>query len=416
MLLRTGGRKWVKARKNGNSIRFPISVDRKITRLNSFLMCPRSLRAGLVAFGLLMVCSSLACAFEVSSFSVSPAGSLSESCTPVSGSFTITSLSPETGDNNPIEGELFTPLDLPNWELVLSTGGRETARILIKNHTVFLSSLNFSGSGGAGMERAIHVSFSARLPDIQKTENMTILVVRQINRSLLGTTITEKFHYSPMLIDCACIRTACISARYLLEPFGEHIMENASRGVDTSEAEQKYHEAWKKMASAEARPSAETAIAISEYDEAQSAIAEGECLLDKAWAEKEIAGAQKQVDKTDTVISWFKGNRSTAMDAHLGTLIEELDEASVILAVTKDADESGNYAFARSKAQEAYHKANESYYHAISRRAQLVCDSCIHPVVWMPGGIFGIAAGIMAIVLLIAGIILGRKRKAVKQG
>ena len=59
-------------------------------------------------------------------------------------------------------------------------------------------------------------------------------------------------------------------------------------------------------------------------------------------------------------------------------------------------------------------KANGSYNNATSRRKQLfTCDCCGHSQI--PAGIFLIAAGIAAMVLLIAGILWWKKQKTVKQ-
>ena len=372
-------------------------------------------RAGFVFLCLLLVCIPLADAFEVSSFSVSPTGYLSESCGQVSGSFTVTSFSTDSGDRYLNEGEFFTSLDQPDWTLVLYSDGRETSRAEIKNKTAFLSSLNISGSGGPGFERKINVSFSSRLPYIQKTENMTVLTVRQIDSSPAGIISTEKFHYAPMVINCDCIPTACYAPRYLLEQFWDHIKENASRGVDTAAAEQKYNEAQQKITSADSRRTAEYATARSEYDAAQSAIAEGERLLDKAWAEEEIADAQEQMDKTEAIIGWFKGNQSTAYIVGLQPVLLKHQQTAKYLSMAKSEFTAGRYSLARSNATLAYTSANESYNDAVTIQYDgCGCESYFGPYVitCTEFVLFSEAAGIIIIiVLLIAGIFWWKKCK-----
>jgi len=376
-------------------------------------------RAGLVFLCLLLICIPLADAFEVSSFSVSPTGYLSESCGLVSGSFTVTSFSTDSGDRYLNEGEFFTSLDQPDWSLVLYTEGRETSRAEIKNKTAFLSSLNISGSEGPGFERKINVSFSSRLPYIQKTENMTVLTIRQIDRSPAGIISTEKFHYAPMAINCGCVPIACSAPRHLLEPFRDQIKENASRGVDTLAAEQKYNEAQQKIKSADSRRTAEYATARSEYDDAQSAIAEGERLLDKAWAEKKIADAQEQMDKTEAIIGWFEKNQSTTNLVGLQPVLLKHQQTAKYLTTANSEFTAGSYSLARSNATLAYTSANESYNDAVTfQYGACACVSYFGPYARTGTERFILLTGAgitIIIILLIAGIFWLRKRKAVKQ-
>lgn len=160
--------------------------------------------------------------------------------------------------------------------------------------------------------------------------------------------------------------------------------------------------------------SGQSATGSPEMHEAPYAIDEGGRNPDKAWAEKEVADAQEAVDKANGIINWFLGNSSTAMDPRLPPFIAERDDAARILDSAKGDLEMGNYSLARSKAAEAHMKANGSYNNAISRREQLLtCDCCGHSQI--PGGIFVIAAGIAAIILLIGGILWWKKQKTVKQ-
>jgi hypothetical protein len=133
---------------------------------------------------------------------------------------------------------------------------------------------------------------------------------------------------------------------------------------------------------------------------------EGERLLDKAWAEKAVADAQKKVDQMDALIGWYKGNGSTANDAVLPSVVTRREVAMAYLTTANDEIANGNYDLARLKAQEAYNKANESYTNGNSRNDRTEGSDRLFPLY--------ITACIIVTILLVIGIVWWRKRKGAK--
>ncbi|MGB7789113.1 MAG: hypothetical protein WBL42_10190 [Methanoregula sp.] len=359
----------------------------------------------LLAVCLSLVFSTAASAFTVSSFSINPRGSLTQ-CEAVSGNFTITLSPNETGTLPSVyDGEFFTDIDHPDWSVILFSDGVETSRVSINNKTFFLSSLNMTGSGNPGSDRTLQVSFSGwTLPEISQPTNLTVLSIRELDTTESQTESTEKFLYTPFVVDCACI---CLSPSIPdLKPFQTDIDENSSLGIDTTEAEAKYNEAQQDIASARARPKTQFAEAYNDLDAAKAAINQGETALDKAWAESEVANARVPINNADAVIAWFKGNSSTANNPDLAQIIAERDLAANYLSAANDEITSGNYSAARANAQEAYEMGNESYSDALHDQDASHCLGCDDRRFLIPY----IAAGIGVFALLIAGIVWWKKR------
>jgi hypothetical protein len=260
----------------------------------------------------------------------------------------------------------FTELDRANWTLVLYTEESETTRVSIKNQTVFLSSLNLSDSRDANFKQKIVVSFSARLPEIQKSGNMTVLSVRQIERSPGGDSYIEKFRYAPMVVNCPCIPVSCYEPEYLLEPFRDKIREKEKQGIDTFSAEEKYREAEQLLYSAASLPSTHYVQKLQNISQAKEVIAEGERLLDKASADKEITDIYLMINKTDTIIGEIPGNSppleiERQMNGKRNNAIPYINAAIDQIAV-------GNYSAARENIGRARVLLNESYDTALEYR------------------------------------------------
>jgi hypothetical protein len=358
-------------------------------------------RAALLAIGLMLVFSSLAGAFEVSSFSIEPNGSTLDICERVTGSFAITSSPAEPGDSLS-GGEIFTMLDRPNWSLVLYTDGAEVSRVAVKNQTVFLSSLDIPGSGRTGSPRKILVSFSAWVPDVEDTKNMTIVRVRQTDTSQNGTTSADKFLYAPVVVTCACTRKICYEPEYLLEPLRDDIWEKSRQGIDTSAAERKYSEARDLLYANDELAPVYYSEKLQNVSRAKGMIADGERLLDKAWAEKEVAEAQVPINNVDMVIEWFRAS-DTRNDAQLPEIIAKRDVAMSYIVSANDEIRNGNYEQARVKAQVAFRWGNESYTDALSLTPRDSCcgfDPILHPL---------FRAGIAVIILILIGLIWWKK-------
>lgn len=306
--------------------------------------------------------------------------------------------------------QLSTDLDNPRWTYAIVVDGIEKPRPYVGGSIFAISGFELSWEKASV---SLRFNLEGKTPSVNQTLNKTPIRIQEVDEK--GNVVDNStFEYPVPVIYYIERHPPREELPDRLETFRKHIDEKVMIGVNVSMAEEKYHDAQQKIASARVRPSAQYAEALNELKAAQNAIVDGEKALDKAWAEKEAADAQVNLKKADGIIDWFLGNASTATDYPLKSYIAERDEASKILASATGDIENGNYSLARSKAEEAYGKASGSYNNATSRREQLLtCDFCGHSQI--PAGIFAIAAGIASIALLIGGIIWWKKRKAVKQ-
>jgi hypothetical protein len=114
------------------------------------------------------------------------------------------------------------------------------------------------------------------------------------------------------------------------------------------------------------------------------------------------------------VFAWIKGNTSTANNPDLPIIITKREVAVGYISAANDEIGNGNYAQARTKAQEAFNKGNESYTEALALQYKLNNN----PVIDIPGMIGGIfkpgltliVIGVIVVVLIVVGVIIYRKR------
>jgi hypothetical protein len=145
---------------------------------------------------------------------------------------------------------------------------------------------------------------------------------------------------------------------------------------------------------------------LADLTAVQTSISDGEKALDKAWAENEVAAAQLPIKNVDTIIAWFKGNQSTANDQQLPAIVAKREVAVSYISTANDQIASGEYPQARSKAQEAFTKGNESYTDALARQKVLMSGWTFPQI---PGGIY-IVLGVIVVILVAVGIVIYRKR------
>lgn len=324
------------------------------------------MRAALLVIGLLLISSQMVSAFTVSPLVVDPDASLLP-CNLVNISFTIDNRQPNANDfPDAVDLEMFSELYTSTWSLNLLTGKVEKL-LPVKSDHVSLSGWNISGSGLNASHEMIQVVLSGSVPEVERTEKKTLISLYQ----------TDKYNYpvngsnrsvQPLVINTCCV-DSCNPASYTisrsnLQAFRSHIDEFALKGINTSSSEEKYNLSQQKIASAGIRPKTQYTEALADLTAARTAIDEGERLLDKAWAEREIADAQEQMDKTDAIINWFLGNSTTAYYVGLQPILLKHQQTTNYLSMANGEFAAGNYSSARSDAMLAYKVANESYHEA----------------------------------------------------
>jgi len=349
----------------------------------------------------LIVCIQTVSAFSVSSVSIDPSGSLTPA-TPVTASFRIDLPGVFPSDS---EIQMFTELDKPMWTYTVIVNGIENLNPVETGRTVTISGfvLNYKTSD----EVSVRVSLEGVAPAVTQTTNKTIIRVTEYDSNGKAVTGTQ-FEKKALVINTGEVTTVISSSEAGLQIYRTHIDEKAALGIDTSAAEVKYNEARQELESARSRPSNQYAEATIDLKESAAAIEAGETALDKAWAENEVAAAQVPITNVDAIIGWFKGNSSTANDNQLPAIVAKREVAVSYLSNANDDIANGKYSQARVKAQDAYLKANESYIEALARQEKL--SSGIIPSLPNIGGSLFIIVGIIAVVLIVVGVIIYRKR------
>lgn len=372
-------------------------------------------RAGLVAICLMLVLVqgvmasgiSNTPAFSVSKVTIDPSGSLIAD-TPIVVSGTIFFV-PSPGRTFPVAHDLHfvTDLDKVKWDCTLVLDSKEIPQSRVEGRTLSITGDVLSNPDTVG--ESVRFTLEGISPHVSQTRNITILRISEFDNTdeIAGSAVS----YQVRVVFMDLHDNPQPSAETELEKFRSEIDAMAAKGIDTSLAEAKYSQADMEIKNAGGLPLDKRTQVNINLDTAQKAIDDGEQALDKAWAEKEVADAQVRVDKADTIIGWFKGNKSTADDWTLKSIIAKQEIAVSDLSIANENLANSNYAQARSKAHDAFLNSNDSYNAALSRKDQLVFSPC-----WGCGSVNIIkyvipAAGIGVISILIAGIYWRRKHR-----
>jgi hypothetical protein len=363
----------------------------------------------LVVFALFL-CIPTVSAFSVEGLTIDPSGSLTPG-TPVTASFKI-GFSASSDNTFPSGSDLVMTTDLnnPTWSYTVILNEVENPRNPVGGKTLELS--GFEISYPAKVSESIRVTLTGTTPSVDTTTEKIILNVKEIDSN--GNTVTSSMvNKSALVINTGDVTKVVSEKNTNLQTLRSHIDEKSSMGVDTSAAETYYNSAQSKISTASSRQPTQYTDALNDLKAAQTDIDSGDKAIDLAWAEMEVANAQIPIDKTDAVIAWFKGNKSTSEDTQLPVIVAKRESAVNYISNANDAINSGNYEQARTKAAEAFSKGNESYTDALARQKVLMSGfqfpDLLPKNIKLPGGIF-LIIGIIVVVLVVVGVIIYRKR------
>ena len=362
----------------------------------------KGFKTWIILTAILLFCIPVASAFSVGSISIDPSGSLIPG-TPVTVSYKVDAVGFPSGDDL----QFYTDLDSPKWTYSIIVNGIENLRPSTGGKTLTVIGYELSYKSGDLVE--VRVTLEGKTPTVTETTDKTIIRIQEM--ATTGAAIsTTKVERTAKVINTAEVPMVIAERDTELQTYRTHIDEKAVLGIDTSAADAKYNEAKQKIDSARARPTTQYAEALADLTVVQTIINDGEKSLDKAWAENEVAAAQIPINNADGVIAWFKGNKTTAEDSQLSAIVAKREVAVGYISTANDQIASGEYSQARSKAQEAYTKGNESYNDALTRQKTLMSGwSFSFPQIPIPGGIF-IVIGVVVVILVAVGIVIYRKR------
>jgi len=358
----------------------------------------------LVAVLFLLLIPSASLAYTVNSMSISPTGALTPGTT-VDLSFKIQMPS---GSSNVNDLRLYTALEKPKWSYAINVNDISNGLTEASSKTVTISSFLLTYKSGDDV--AVVVTLEGTAPSVTQTANQTLIQITEVDSN--GNVGTSQYSQTALVVNTGDVTTAISNANTQLSQFRTHIDEKAAMDIDTSAAEAKYNDAQSKISTAQSLPSTSYTDALNNINTAISTISDGETLLDKAWAEKEISDAQGPINNVDAVIAYLQPNTT---DARLSEVITKREVAVSYISAANDALTNGNFAQARSKAEDAYTKGNESYTEALNLKT--VLEATWNPLAGLGSigsgigsSIILIVVGVIVVVLVVVGIIIYRKR------
>ncbi|MGA8377601.1 MAG: hypothetical protein WB759_00685, partial [Methanoregula sp.] len=269
---------------------------------------------------LALIVPAVSVAYTVNSMAINPSSGALTPGTTVDLSYTVQEPSGQSTTNDLV---MYTQLGSPQWSYIIYVNGNPTAPTQSQSKTLTISGflLTYKSSDDV----SIGVTLSGVAPTVTQTSNQTLVQIYEddSNGNQIGTPYTQ----TAMVVNTNDITTAISNANTQLSQLKTDIDEKSALGIDTSAAEAQYNTAQSQITQAQALPSSSYTDALNAITTATTSITNGETLLDKAWAESEIATAQGPVNNVDALIAYFQGNSSTANDPRLSTVITEREIA-----------------------------------------------------------------------------------------
>jgi len=295
--------------------------------------------------------------------------------------------------------QFFTDLNNPKWVTTQIKDDVESVIPQEAGHSVYISGWLLSYS--SAVRESVRVTLEGSVPSVTKSMNKTIVLVQEldVNNVIIPSSV---FTSERLIVNPTDISQDIAVRESDLWSFRIDIYNRTQMGINTSAAEEKYAAA---QVAIQNTKNASFVEAQKGLNNATILINDGEKLLEKAWAEKEIENAQVPITKTNELITYFTVNRSIKSDPRLAVIIAEKESAEQYLSSAKDLNQLDNYAFSRVKSKAAFDKGNESLTDAINFKLDLTKSDGS----WLNTTTFMIVAVIVAIVT-VAGYFLLRKK------
>jgi len=362
----------------------------------------KSLGFGVLVF--LIVGIQLVSAVTVSDPVINPTGDLTAG-TNVSVSFKI-DMTPAGGLTFPQDNtlQIFTDLNSPHWTATLIKDGVEQLEPDSSAKSVYLSGWILSYP--ASVQESLRVTLQGTVPAVTKSMTKTIVLVQELDarNTVIPASITTR---ERMIVNPTDIAQSIALRESDLRTYRAHIDNFTQMGVNTTAAEQKFASA---QASILAAKTANFATAQAALSSATGQIDEGEKLLDRALAERDINNAQVSISQISDLITYFTVNRSITNDPRLAVVIAKKESADQYLSSARDLFASGNYAFSREKAKAAFDKGNESLNDAINFKLALTKTGGGTGGSWLTTNNMIIIGVIVVIVVGVVGYFLLKKK------
>ncbi len=301
-----------------------------------------------------------AAAWSVTNISIEPSGALTPG-TPVLVSVKI-DFPEQPAIHQPRAIRLVTDLEKQKWIQYYLAKGYEDDRTMYGGKEHLLDWFPVPELYG------VRFTLEGTAPLVTQTSNITILRIVELDEKGEVSASERIYEYHATVINPSDITPQSLFWKYDLQGFRTDIDEFAAMCVNTTGAEAKYQTAKTKIDAAYAHRELQYMAALENITAARADITEGERLLDKAWAEKEIADAIGIIEKTDKIIGEFPiGGRPSDIQNSDGfkQVIRGREDAVHYLSIANDQIATGNYSAARESAGIAFSLGNESYTEAL---------------------------------------------------
>ena len=336
-----------------------------------------------------------ASAFEVTIDEIQPKSAILEPGQSVNAHYVFSYKMLTTGKNymDDEKFEFSTELQKPAWDFKIRREGYPDI-VLPTRGGAYQTLLEFDV--GYSGEVELDVQLRGTVPT---TSTGTLEVVKI--EHFRDKTVEDEYHMTRDVVSSDQVAGTLAAQQQNLKILKADIDARAADGVDVSAAQAKYDAASKALTSAaSAAPSKAAeyiATATKNMDEAKP-------LLDKAWAEKEVADTGAALESLDNKINYFVENRSMGGDPRVVSIVTKRESAVQFYSQAKDGLSASNYQLARSKAAEGLNKANEALSDADALRDEIGEGFSL-------GGNILLYVGIGVIVVLaIVGVVIYRKK------
>ena len=350
-----------------------------------------------IMFLLALVCvvqvASAAAGFDIKTETINPASGALEPGQQVTARYVFTYEMATPKNANDETFEFSTGLSNPSWDFKIYRDGIAIYSTTRTGYYPVLTEYEFN-YGEDDTQLDVQLRGSVPSGAAGKIEVIKI-------QHMQGDTVRDTHSVNRDVVSATQVGSSLSLQQQKLKDLKADIDDKASKGVDVSTAQTKYNAASQALTSA---ASASPSQASSYITAATKSMDEAKSLLDKAWAEKEVATTAATIESLDGMITYFVENRSMASDPQVVAIMTKRESAVQFYSQAQDNLNAKNYPLARSKATDSQNKANEALADANALREKIG-----------EGFNFGgnlllyIGAGIV-IVLIVVGVVLYRKK------
>jgi hypothetical protein len=304
--------------------------------------------------------------------------------------------------------ELYTQLEKASWSAAIVINGHENTYPLYGGSagrkTILGNDLAYPS---ADVEVKVSFSVTGNVPSTFKTGPITLFRALELDEQ--SDQVGAAVFKNGTVFNPADLQPQMTKAETDLGTLRKSIDDVAAKGVDVSAAERNYTAAKTAIDSAKAKLSTSPGEVASLLSGATTRIDSAQTDLARAWADQEIKQAEAMLNSVNGLINEFEVNRSIKeSDSRLAPIIVKRDIAAQSITDAKDYFTAGTYNTARAKAGDGNNIANQAWNLSLSLKEEL--DRGFQ-LPGLPGlGTLLPFLIIAAVVLIIAGIIIYRKR------